>query len=97
MSDLAKEILFLEASVMLRSWVEIRLYSKCALFTATSYIVFDIVLLFQYGRGHGTLYMWYIFTSLLGLHKIVECLQVGLQILKIPVDLNVPYCCETQK
>ncbi len=29
--------------------------------------------------------------------KIVECLQVGLQILKPPVDLNVPYCCETQK
>lgn len=42
-------------------------------------------------------YTWYIFTSFLGLHKIVECLQVGLQILKTPVDLNVPYYCETQK
>lgn len=60
--------------------------------------MFDVVVLFQYWRGHGTLYMWYILTSLPGLHKIVECLQAGLQILKSPVDLNdVPYCCETQK
>ncbi len=56
----------LEASVMLRSWVE---YSKCVLFTDTSYIVFDIVVLFQYWRGHGTLYMWYILTVCLDYTK----------------------------